>query len=55
MESAGEWHFVGFGIGHPLERAAQVEEGPDRDPMLGRDNTPEEEEYLADAPDFGQG
>ena len=28
---------------------------PHRNRLLGRDNTPEEEEYLADAPDFGQG
>jgi uncharacterized protein (DUF924 family) len=28
---------------------------PHRNQLLGRDNTPEEEEYLADAPDFGQG
>ena len=37
----GEWHFVGFGIGHPLEAAAQrqKEEGPELDVMLGRENT----------------
>ena len=28
---------------------------PHRNKVLGRDNTPEEDEYLADAPDFGQG
>jgi uncharacterized protein (DUF924 family) len=29
---------------------------PHRNSLLGRDNTPEEDEYLAgDAPDFGQG
>ena len=28
---------------------------PHRNKLLGRKNTPEEEEYLADAPDFGQG
>ena len=29
---------------------------PHRNQLLGRDNTPEEEEYLAgDAPSFGQG
>ena len=28
---------------------------PHRNQLLGRDNTPEEEEYLADAPGFGQG
>jgi uncharacterized protein (DUF924 family) len=28
---------------------------PHRNKLLGRENTPEEEEYLADAPDFGQG
>ncbi len=28
---------------------------PHRNKLLGRQNTPEEEEYLADAPDFGQG
>jgi uncharacterized protein (DUF924 family) len=28
---------------------------PHRNQLLGRANTPEEEEYLADAPDFGQG
>ena len=33
--------FVGFGIGQPLEAAAetQKEEGPERDVMLGRNNT----------------
>ncbi len=39
VELDGEWQFVGFGIGQPLERAAAIEEGPDRDPMLGRHNT----------------
>ena len=28
---------------------------PHRNKLLGRENTPEEDEYLADAPDFGQG
>ena len=28
---------------------------PHRNKALGRNNTPEEDEYLADAPDFGQG
>ena len=28
---------------------------PHRNQLLGRDNTPEEDEYLADAPGFGQG
>lgn len=28
---------------------------PHRNKVLGRDNTPEEDEYLADAPDFSQG
>lgn len=35
----GDWRFAGFAIGHPLEEAAKVEEGPDRDPMLGKNNT----------------
>ena len=34
-----DWQLVGFGIGAPLERVADLEEGPDRDPMLGRHNT----------------
>ena len=34
----GEWHFVGFAIGQPLERVTG-EEGPDRDVMLGKNNT----------------
>jgi len=33
------WQFVGFGIGAPLENSLDVEEGPDRDVMLGRGNT----------------
>ncbi len=33
----------------------QVGRFPHRNELLGRKNTPEEEEYLADAPDFGQG
>ena len=36
---AADWRFAGFAIGHPLEQAAVVEEGPDRDPMLGKNNT----------------
>jgi RHH-type transcriptional regulator, proline utilization regulon repressor / proline dehydrogenase / delta 1-pyrroline-5-carboxylate dehydrogenase len=32
------WQLVGFGIGAPLELSRSVE-GPDDDPMLGRDNT----------------
>ena len=28
---------------------------PHRNQLLGRENTPEEDQYLADAPDFGQG
>jgi acyl-CoA reductase-like NAD-dependent aldehyde dehydrogenase/4-aminobutyrate aminotransferase-like enzyme len=41
VQHNGEYRFVGFGIGHPLEAAAQrqLEEGPERDPMCGRDNT----------------
>lgn len=35
----GVWEFVGFVIGHPLEAAAHHEEGPDRDPMLGKNNS----------------
>ncbi|HLU67268.1 MAG TPA: aldehyde dehydrogenase family protein [Kofleriaceae bacterium] len=35
----GAWRFAGFAIGYPLEQAAQIEEGPDRDPMLGKHNT----------------
>jgi 4-aminobutyrate aminotransferase-like enzyme len=34
-----DWRFAGFAIGYPLEQAAAIEEGPDRDPMLGRNNT----------------
>ncbi len=34
---------------------AQFGRFPHRNKVLGRDNTPEEDEYLADAPDFGQG
>ncbi|HYU16090.1 MAG TPA: aminotransferase class III-fold pyridoxal phosphate-dependent enzyme, partial [Candidatus Acidoferrum sp.] len=34
-----EWSFAGFAIGYPLEQAAAIEEGPDRDPMLGKHNT----------------
>lgn len=34
----GEWTLVGCALGAPLERVAQVG-GPDRDPMLGADNT----------------
>jgi acetylornithine/succinyldiaminopimelate/putrescine aminotransferase len=33
-----DWQLVGFGIGAPLEKSAEVE-GPDRDPMLGKNNT----------------
>jgi RHH-type proline utilization regulon transcriptional repressor/proline dehydrogenase/delta 1-pyrroline-5-carboxylate dehydrogenase len=37
--AAGEpWQLVGFAIGSPLEQSKSVE-GPDDDPMLGRDNT----------------
>ena len=39
IQERDDWVFVGFGIGQPLERAADNEEGPDRDPMLGRNNT----------------
>ena len=34
---------------------AQFGRFPHRNKALGRNNTPEEDEYLADAPDFGQG
>lgn len=34
---------------------AQFGRFPHRNKVLGRDNTPEEDEYLADAPGFGQG
>ena len=33
-----DWQLIGFAIGAPLEICTS-EEGPDRDPMLGRDNT----------------
>ncbi len=35
----GTWEFVGFAIGQPLEAAAHHEEGPDRDPMTGKNNS----------------
>jgi RHH-type transcriptional regulator, proline utilization regulon repressor / proline dehydrogenase / delta 1-pyrroline-5-carboxylate dehydrogenase len=38
VRQGDEWQLVGFAIGAPLEHSADVE-GPDRDPMLGRDNT----------------
>ncbi len=34
-----EWSFVGFAIGQPLEVVHESEEGPDRDPMLGQNNS----------------
>lgn len=37
-ERGGEWHLCGFAIGTPLEQTGKVE-GPDRDSMLGRENT----------------
>jgi len=39
VQSGDEWRFAGFAIGWPLEQAALIEEGPDRDPMLGKHNT----------------
>ncbi|MBT8491846.1 MAG: hypothetical protein KJO07_02190, partial [Deltaproteobacteria bacterium] len=39
IESGDHWHMVGFGVGAPLEVVADIEEGPDRDLMLGHDNT----------------
>lgn len=33
-----DWQLVGFAIGAPLESCSE-EEGPDRDPMLGQNNT----------------
>lgn len=36
--SGDDWKLIGFAIGTPLEHSADVE-GPDRDPMLGRNNT----------------
>ncbi len=39
VKEGGSWNFVGFAIGNPLEAAAEHEEGPDRDPMLGRHNS----------------
>ena len=39
LQHEGRWTFAGFAIGHPLEAAAEHEEGPDRDPMLGHNNT----------------
>lgn len=39
VKERGSWKFVGFAIGNPLEAAAKHEEGPDRDPMLGRKNS----------------
>jgi len=38
-EEGLDWRFAGFAIGEPLEEAASFEEGPDRDPMLGKNNT----------------
>ena len=38
IKKDGEWHFIGFAIGQPLEQVTG-EEGPDRDVMLGRNNT----------------
>ena len=37
VEVDGDWRFAGFGIGHPLEQAK--DEGPDTDPMRGKNNT----------------
>ncbi len=34
----GRWELIGFAIGQPLEGVAK-EEGPDQDPMLGKNNT----------------
>ncbi len=39
VKSGEDWRFAGFGIGYPLEEAAVIDEGPDRDPMLGKHNT----------------
>jgi len=39
VQEGADWRFAGFAIGEPLEEAASFEEGPDRDPMLGRQNT----------------
>lgn len=39
IKEGKSWEFVGFAIGHPLEAAAEHEEGPDRDHMLGRNNS----------------
>jgi acyl-CoA reductase-like NAD-dependent aldehyde dehydrogenase/4-aminobutyrate aminotransferase-like enzyme/GNAT superfamily N-acetyltransferase len=39
VKDGDSWNFVGFAIGNPLEAAAEHEEGPDRDPMLGRKNS----------------
>jgi 4-aminobutyrate aminotransferase-like enzyme/GNAT superfamily N-acetyltransferase len=38
IKQDGEWHFIGFAIGQPLEKVSD-EEGPDRDVMLGMHNT----------------
>jgi len=37
-KDGAEWVLVGSGLGAPLERVRDVV-GPDRDPMMGRDNT----------------
>ncbi|HEU5057739.1 MAG TPA: aldehyde dehydrogenase family protein [Kofleriaceae bacterium] len=39
VPDGADWRFAGFAIGQPLEEAAAFEEGPDRDPMLGKNNT----------------
>ena len=39
VRAGEEWRFAGFAIGYPLEQAAVIEEGPDRDPMLGKNNS----------------
>ncbi|HWM86830.1 MAG TPA: aldehyde dehydrogenase family protein [Kofleriaceae bacterium] len=39
VRAGEEWKFAGFAIGYPLEQAAVIEEGPDRDPMLGKHNS----------------
>ena len=39
VRAGDEWRFAGFAIGYPLEQAAVIEEGPDRDPMLGKHNS----------------
>lgn len=39
VPDGNQWRFVAFGIGAPLEHSRDVEEGPDQDVMLGRNNT----------------